>query len=83
MFQRGMSGMPDRSGPRDDLVQWLDAALTVRPLPWLELFARYQLVYSTSSDPSGRYHRNQFVGGLGVRWDFTRAFVAPRTPDRR
>jgi hypothetical protein len=77
LLQRGASGM-NTSGPRDDYIHWFDAALVTRPVGWLEIFARYQLVNSTSTDMSGVYRRNQIVGGLGVRWDFTRQLARPR-----
>jgi hypothetical protein len=70
--------------PRSDLVQWLDVALVARPLSWLELWARYQLVDSVvpgASGPvaaSGTYHRNQVLAGVGVRWDFAGVFVSRR-----
>jgi hypothetical protein len=79
LLDHGMGGgMSNRYAPRDDLVQWFDAVVVARPLRWLELSARYQLVDSRSSQAPGNYRRNQVVASLGVRWDFTRQFVSPR-----
>jgi len=74
----GMSGMYINR-TRDDLVQWLDVSVTTRPVKWLELYARYQLVSSSSTDPSGEYRRNQVIAGAVVRWDFVH-LVRPLVP---
>jgi hypothetical protein len=65
-------------GPRTDVLQSFEAALSARPTAWLELFARYSLLVSTSDQPFGRYQRNQVVAGLGVSWGFDRRWTAPR-----
>jgi hypothetical protein len=79
LLERGMSGMI-RIAPRDDLLQWFDLVVTARPLPWLEVFARYSLLDSASSDKSGNYRRNQVLAGAGVRWDFVRLPRPPLAP---
>jgi hypothetical protein len=58
-------------GPRDDLLHELTANVVARPLRWLELFARYDRLISTSSDLVGTYDRNQVQVGLSLAWDFT------------
>jgi hypothetical protein len=64
--------------PRDDLQHTFDVQLSAYPLRWLEVFARYSLLVSTSDAPTGTYHRDQVVAGLGVHWDFTRSTTSPK-----
>jgi hypothetical protein len=67
----------DNYGPRDDLLQWFDSSVTARPLRWLELFARYQLLDAHSNNSlCADYHRNQVLAGVGVRWDFVGHFAS-------
>jgi hypothetical protein len=65
----------DNYGPRDDLLQWFDSSITARPLRWLELFARYQLLDAHSNNSlCGDYHRNQVLAGVALHWDFVGQF---------
>jgi hypothetical protein len=57
-------------GPRQDLAHAVTASVTARPRGWLELFARYDFILSTSDANSGRYRLDQIVAGVGVAWDF-------------
>jgi hypothetical protein len=66
--------------PRDDRLQSFDLSITAWPLVWLEVFARYSYLISTSTDATGQYQRNQVLAGVGARWDFVHRVVplAPR-----
>jgi hypothetical protein len=69
-------------GPRHDLAHRVLALVSVRPARWLELFARYDLIYSTSDQPTGRYHRNQVLAGIGLSWELSRERLPPPPPLR-
>jgi hypothetical protein len=69
-------GASNPTRPRDDLMHTVDVAATGRPRRWLELFARYQLLWSTSSAPEGRYTRSQVIAGVSLRWDVERRFAS-------
>jgi hypothetical protein len=73
-------GMGAIGGPRTDLAHALTAALRVSPIPWLELFARYDLIYSTSDSQPGRYQLNQIVAGIAASWTFAREHARPPPP---
>lgn len=66
------------AGPRVDLWHSVDVELSARPLRWLEVYARYQLIDSSSTDPSGSWRRNQVLAGLVLFYDFQRQWI--RTP---
>jgi hypothetical protein len=69
-------------GPRQDFAHRLLVLVSVRPLRWLELFARYDLIDSTSDQPTGVYRRNQLLGGVAVAWEFTHVRLPPPPPLR-
>jgi hypothetical protein len=69
-------------GPRHDLAQRLLVLLSVRPLRWLELFARYDLIDSFSDQATGRYRRNQVLGGIGLAWELSHERLPPPPPLR-
>jgi hypothetical protein len=69
-------------GPRHDLAHRLLVLVSVRPLRWLELFARYDLIDSGSDQATGRYHRNQVLGGIGVAWELSHERLPPPPPLR-
>jgi Glycogen recognition site of AMP-activated protein kinase len=73
------------TAPRDDVLQTCELTAAAQPLAWLELFARYSLVWSSSNMPGGQYHRNQVLVGAGARWDFVRLRTAraPLAPEVR
>jgi hypothetical protein len=62
---------------RDDLVHAVGLSLTVRPRRWLELFARYDLIVSTSDASNGRYLLNQALAGVSVGWEFAHEPAPP------
>jgi hypothetical protein len=66
-------------GPRSDLAHAIGAVVIARPLRWLELFARYDLLVSTSDASNGRYQRNQVLAGVAVFWELARERL-PATP---
>ena len=73
--------------PRDDLLHEVTAQLTARPLRWLELFERYDLLLSRSSASTGSWQRNQLVAGLQLFVDLEKRWsrpppLAPRLHDR-
>jgi hypothetical protein len=59
-------------GARSDLAHAVSASLSAHPLRWLDLFARYDLVVSTSDAVNGRYQRNQVIAGAVIGWSFSR-----------
>jgi hypothetical protein len=65
------------TGPRDDWLQTVSALVSARPRPWLELYARYDLLLSTSSAATGDYRRDQVTGGVIVRLDWERTWTRP------
>jgi hypothetical protein len=62
-FQRLPGGALDGSS-RDDLQHALTAVVTARVARWVELFARYDLLSSTSSDAAGDYARHRVLAGV-------------------
>lgn len=77
-----VGGVAEPGGPRTDLAHEVTASLTVRPLSWLSLFARYDLIVSTSDAAPGQYRRNQALAGLALGWEFARARLPPPPPLR-
>lgn len=77
-----VAGVSGPGGPRSDLAHQVAAAVTVRPLAWLELFARYDLIVSTSDASPGNYRRDQVLGGLAVGWDFAHVRLPSPPPLR-
>jgi hypothetical protein len=67
-------------GPRNDLAHQVTASIGVRPRRWIELFARYDLIYSTSDGANGRYQRNQLLAGVAVGWEFAHQPALPPPP---
>lgn len=67
-------------GPRSDLAHSVTASLSVRPWRWLEAFARFDFIYSTSDAINGRYQLDQIVAGVAVGWDFARERPPPPPP---
>jgi hypothetical protein len=70
-------------GARRDLQHTVAASLTLRVLRWLSLFARYDLIVSTSDAPAGVYQRNQIVAGaiVGYLWSTARGVPPPPAPE--
>jgi AMP-activated protein kinase-like protein len=66
-------------GPRHDVAHAMSATITVRPLRWLDLFARYQLILSTSDQSNGRYQLDEVLIGVAAGWTFAREH-APSPP---
>jgi hypothetical protein len=69
--------------PRDDLLQSVAVSASARPLGWLEIFCRYELLLSSSAAPNGQWQRNQFLAGLGFSFELAHDWVrrAPLAPD--
>jgi hypothetical protein len=67
-------------GPRSDIGHGVSVAASARPRPWLEIFARYELLISTSDANTGRYRRDQVTGGVAVSWTFSRQSLPPTPP---
>ncbi len=67
-------------GPRQDVAHAVAATVSVRPLRWLELFARYQFILSTSDQPNGRYQLDEIVAGVAAGWTFARERLPPSPP---
>ena len=65
------------TGSRDDLAHQLDVFVSARPKRWLELWLRYDLLSSTSTDASGLWRRNQVIGGLAFQWPVEKSFKRP------
>jgi hypothetical protein len=59
-------------GARQDFANGVTVSASARPRGWLELFARYDLILSTSDGSNGRYRLDEVVAGIGVTWDFKR-----------
>ena len=59
-------------GPRRDLAHAVGLAVDVRVRPWLALFARYDFIFSTSDEASGRYRLDRVVAGLSFGWTWSR-----------
>jgi len=72
------SAMP--GGPRRDLAHALAVAVDVPLKPWLALFARYELIVSTSDQPNGRYQLDRVLAGVALGWTFSHARAAPPPP---
>jgi hypothetical protein len=67
-------------GPRRDLAHALTATVNFHVRRWLDLFARYDLILSTSDQPTGRYQLDQIVAGAAVEWTFAHERAAPPPP---
>jgi hypothetical protein len=77
----GDSAVPSQpGGPRHDLAHAVGVSVSLRPRPWLELFARYDFILSTSDGSNGRYRLDQVVAGAGVAWDFVRETLPAPPP---
>ena len=71
-------------GPRQDLAHALTADVRVHLRRWLDLFARYDFIHSTSDQPNGRYQLDEVVTGVALAWvlhnpHVTSSIVGPRT----
>jgi hypothetical protein len=64
-------------GARRDLAHAVSAEVRVHVRRWLDLFARYDFILSTSDQPNGRYQLDEVVGGIAVGWTFARAPAPP------
>jgi len=64
-------------GPRDDLMSQVDVAVSARPERWLEIFVRYDFIYSSSTDAAGQWRRNQVIGGLAFSWPLAKIWSRP------
>jgi hypothetical protein len=64
--------------PRSDVIHWVEAAAVARPLAWLELYVRYDLVSSSSTEANGDYQRNQVVAGFTVLYELERRWHPTR-----
>jgi hypothetical protein len=67
-------------GARTDLAHAVTARVAARPLRWLELFLRYDLVVSTSDASNGRYQLNELLGGAVIGWTFAHVPALPPPP---
>ena len=67
-------------GPRRDVAHALGAAVSFHVRRWLDLFARYDFILSTSDQPTGRYQLDQIVAGAAVGWTFAREHAPPPPP---
>jgi hypothetical protein len=72
------STMP--GGPRQDLAHALTADVRVHVRRWLDLFARYDFIRSTSDQPNGRYQLDEVVAGVAVGWTFAKEQAPPPPP---
>ncbi|MCU1279127.1 MAG: glycoside hydrolase family 13 domain protein, partial [bacterium] len=84
-FQNLPNGAPplpssQPGGPRRDLAHDVSATVSVRPRRWLELFARYQLILSTSDQANGRYQLDEVVAGVAAGWTFAHERAPPPDP---
>jgi hypothetical protein len=78
-FQHLPNGIQETGpmAPRDDLLHEVAAQLTARPLRWLELFARYDLLLSRSSSSTGVWQRNQLLAGVQLFVDLEKRWTRP------
>ncbi|HEX6838752.1 MAG TPA: glycogen-binding domain-containing protein, partial [Polyangia bacterium] len=67
-------------GAREDLANALAVAVDVRIRRWIGLFARYDFIFSSSTDISGRYQLDRVVAGVSVGWTFQRERLPPPPP---
>jgi hypothetical protein len=67
-------------GPRVDWAHTVAVAVELRPVAWLDLFARYTLTISTSDASTGRYRVDQVLAGVAVAWDFVHQAAPPPPP---
>jgi hypothetical protein len=65
-------------GPRDDILHQLTVYLAARPLAWLEVFARYDLNLSSSTDQAGEWRRNRVQAGLALFWGLQKQWRSRR-----
>lgn len=66
-------------GPRQDLAHAVAVDVELRVRAWLSLFARYDFIWSTSDEASGRYRLDRVLGGVSVAWSWSRT-RAPAPP---
>jgi hypothetical protein len=67
-------------GPRTDLAHAIDATVSFHVRRWLDLFARYDFILSTSDQPTGRYQLDQIVVGAAIVWKFEHEHASPPPP---
>jgi hypothetical protein len=65
--------------PRDDVLHLFAVSASARPTWWVELFARYELLRATSTDPEGAYLRDQVLAGATFRYERARSWRTPRS----
>lgn len=64
-------------GPRQDVAHAVSVGVDVRVRAWLQLFARYDFLLSTSDDANGRYRLDRVVAGLSLGWIWARTTAPP------
>jgi hypothetical protein len=67
-------------GPRRDIAHALGAVASIHVRRWLDVFARYDFLLSTSDQPTGRYRLDQVVAGVAVEWTFAHERTPPPPP---
>lgn len=67
-------------GAREDLAHALSVAVDVPIRRFLALFARYDFIFSSSTDLSGRYQLDRVVAGVSVGWSFQHERLPPPPP---
>ena len=67
-------------GPRRDVAHALGAVVSFPVRRWLDLFARYDFILSTSDQPTGRYRLDVVVAGVAVGWTFAHERASPPPP---